>query len=138
MLIEDNFLSRMEDVLFLNVKNKMTFFIAFHANHELVKEISVQWKIFWRLYKKLLNVFFWNKFLRLYLFLDKFICIFDILKESKWNWMFILEIDLMALNILSNILNLVIINIHHSCHTLLSPFFKLRSQLLTLIGGQSV
>ena len=131
MLFKDSLLSRIEYVLFLDVKSKMPLFITFHVNHELVNESNVQRKFLRRLYKKLFNVFLWNEFLLLDLHLDKFICIFELLKERKWNWVFISEIDL-------NPLDWFIINIQHSRKTFLNLLFKLRSQLLTLINGQSV
>jgi hypothetical protein len=57
MLCEDSLLSKIEDVLFLDVESKMTFFVTFNVDHELVNESSVQRKLFRRFYKKLLNAF---------------------------------------------------------------------------------
>ena len=42
MLSEDSLLLRIEDVLFVDVESKMTFFVTFHADHELVNESNVQ------------------------------------------------------------------------------------------------
>ena len=55
VLSEDSLLLRIEDVLFLDVESKMSFFVKFHANHELVNESIVQRKLVSRLYKKLMN-----------------------------------------------------------------------------------
>ena len=41
MLCEDSFLSRIEYVLFLDVESKMTFFVTFHVDHELMNESGV-------------------------------------------------------------------------------------------------
>ena len=56
-LCEDSLLSIIEDVLFLDVETKMTFFITFHVDHELVNKNSVQRKLLGRIYKILYNIF---------------------------------------------------------------------------------
>jgi hypothetical protein len=41
MLSEDSFISRVEDVLFLDIESKITFFITLHVDHELLNNISI-------------------------------------------------------------------------------------------------
>jgi hypothetical protein len=50
VLSEDSLFSRIEYVLFLDVESKVTFFITFHDDHELVTKSSVQRKLFRRLH----------------------------------------------------------------------------------------
>ena len=41
MLSEDSFLSRVEDVFFLDNESKITFFIILHVDHKLVDKIRI-------------------------------------------------------------------------------------------------
>ena len=93
------FLLRVEDMGFLDFKCYVAFPVLLHTDHKILYRCSVVGVLHWWLYKELLNILYWELFLRLNLCLNSFKVFFDFLEHGDGNWMIFLEIDLRSLNV---------------------------------------